>query len=134
MLIQSIDFKVITDGRGSLISLEGGSKDVPFEIQRVYYIFGVGEGIVRGAHAHKQLRQVVVCLAGQCRMVLDNGLGIKEELILNNPSRGLLINNMTWREMHDFSPDCVLMVLADSHYDEGDYYRNYADFLQAAGA
>jgi dTDP-4-dehydrorhamnose 3,5-epimerase-like enzyme len=134
MLIQTVDFKVITDGRGSLISLEGGSADVPFDIQRVYYIFGVGEGVVRGAHAHKRLRQVVVCMSGSCRMVLDNGLGVKEDIVLDTPTRGLLISSMTWREMHDFSPDCVLVVLADSHYDESDYYRHYDDFLRAAQA
>ena len=134
MLIHTVDFKVLSDGRGSLISLEGGSADVPFDIQRVYYIFGVGEGVVRGAHAHKRLRQVVVCMSGRCRMVLDNGLGIKEDIVLDTPTRGLLISSMTWREMHDFTSDCVLVVLADSHYDESDYYRNYDDFVRAAHA
>ena len=71
-------------------------------------------------------------MSGSCRMLLDNGLGVKEEIVLDTPTRGLLISSMTWREMHNFTPDCVLVVLADSHYDESDYYRNYDDFLHAA--
>ena len=112
MLIQTFDFKIISDGRGSLIALEGDSVNVPFAIQRMYYVFGVEAGTKRGAHAHKQLRQLAVCVSGACRMTLDNGLGETAEVMLDSPSKGLLIERMMWHEMSDFSPDCVLAVLA----------------------
>ena len=134
MLIQTFDFKIISDGRGSLIALEGDSVNVPFAIQRMYYVFGVEAGPKRGAHAHKQLRQLAVCVSGACRMTLDNGLGETAEVMLDSPNKGLLIERMMWHEMSDFSPDCVLAVLADDHYNESDYYRNYEDFLRAAQA
>lgn len=122
-LAQWVEFPPLGDERGSLVALEGG-KSVPFEIKRAYYIFGTKEGVARGFHAHRNLQQLAVCVTGKCRMVLDNGK-IREEVWLNSPTRGLLIGNMLWREMHDFSPDCVLLVLASEHYDETDYIRNY---------
>lgn len=122
-----IDFPPLGDERGSLVALETG-KAVPFPIKRVYYIFGTKEGVSRGFHAHRQLQQVAVCVTGKCRMVLDNGKK-KEEAWLDSPTKGILIQDMVWREMHDFSPDCVLLVLASENYDECDYIRNYQDFL-----
>ena len=86
--------------------------------------------VSRGFHAHKNLRQVAVCVAGSCRFILDDGTK-KEEVVLNSPATGLLIQGIVWREMHDFSSDCVLMVLADKYYDESDYIRKYDDFLGA---
>ncbi|TWI76914.1 WxcM-like protein [Desulfobotulus alkaliphilus] len=126
-LLNWIDFAVRGDARGSLVAIEGG-KNIPFEIKRVYYIFETKEGVARGFHAHKSLQQVAVCVRGKCRMILDNGR-VREEAWLDSPSKGLFIGNMIWREMHDFSPDCVLMVLASEFYDEGDYIRDYDTFL-----
>ena len=126
-LFHWIDFSPLGDERGSLVALEAGST-VPFPIKRVYYIFGTKEGVSRGFHAHRQLQQVAVCVTGKCRMVLDNGKK-REEAWLDSPTKGVLIQDMVWREMHDFSPDCVLLVLASEHYDECDYIRNYQDFL-----
>lgn len=126
-LINIIDFPALGDERGSLVALEA-QKTVPFDIKRVYYIFETVKGVSRGYHAHKELRQVAVCVTGKCRMVLDDGL-TREEIWLDCPTKGLLISNMIWREMHDFSPDCVLLVLASEHYDEADYIRNYEEFL-----
>lgn len=100
---------------------------VPFDIKRVYYIFGTQPGISRGFHAHKKLQQVAVCVTGKCRMVLDDGQR-REEVWLDSPTKGLLIGDLFWREMHDFSPDCVLLVLASDHYDETDYIRSYDSF------
>lgn len=128
-LIKTIDFTPLGDDRGSLVALEG-SRNIPFDIKRVYYIFGTKEGVARGFHAHKGLKQVAVCVSGHCRFFLDDGRR-KEEVILDSPTKGLLIEDMIWREMHDFSPDCVLMVLADQHYDESDYIRDYQEFLNA---
>ncbi|EML9905080.1 MULTISPECIES: FdtA/QdtA family cupin domain-containing protein [Morganella] len=128
-LINLIEFKTLGDDRGSLISLEQ-NKNIPFEIKRIYYIFGTKENVSRGFHAHRNLQQVAVCLSGSCRFVLDNGEK-REDIILNSPDKGLYISNYMWREMHDFSPDCVLIVLASDFYLESDYIRNYDDFMMA---
>jgi len=128
-LIKTINFQPLGDERGSLVALEG-NKSVPFDIKRVYYIFGTKEGVSRGFHAHLNLKQVAVCVTGSCRFVLDNGKQ-REEVVLDKSTIGLLINDLTWREMYDFSPDCVLMVLASEHYDESDYIRDYQEFLKA---
>lgn len=120
------------DERGSLVTLEG-TKSVPFNIKRVYYIFGTKEGISRGFHAHLNLKQVAVCVKGSCQFVLDNGKQ-RQEVILDSPTKGLLIEDLTWREMFNFSPDCVLLVLASEYYDELDYIRNYDEFLEITNA
>jgi dTDP-4-dehydrorhamnose 3,5-epimerase-like enzyme len=124
-----IPLKVMGDDRGSLVAIES-EKDVPFSIERVYYIFGTKEGVERGAHAHKNLRQLAIAVRGSCTMVLDDGRE-KTEYLLNDPTQGLLIGSMIWRVMKDFTEDCVLLVFADSHYSENDYLRNYNDFLKA---
>lgn len=126
-LINLIEFPILGDERGSLISLEA-TKNIPFEIKRVYYIFGANDQ-PRGFHAHKELQQVIIAVAGKCRLVLDNGFK-KEEVWLDSPNKGLVIQSNLWREMHDFSSDCVLLVLASEHYDESDYIRNYGKFLK----
>ena len=128
-LIKTINFQPLGDERGSLVALEG-NKSVPFDIKRVYYIFGTKEGVSRGFHAHRNLKQVVVCVTGSCRFVLDNGKS-REEIILDSAATGLVIEDLTWREMHDFSQDCVLLVLASEYYDEADYIRDYQKFLKA---
>ena len=128
-LINIINFKSLGDERGSLVALEGG-KSVPFDIKRVYYIFGTREGVSRGFHAHRSLKQVAICVAGSCRFILDDGK-FREEILLEKSSVGLLIEGLTWREMYDFSPDCVLIVLASEYYDEADYIRDYRTFLTA---
>ena len=128
MKINILDFKILGDDRGSLISIEQ-SKNIPFDIKRVYYIFNTKENVERGFHAHKELKQVAVCISGSCDFLLDNGKQ-KERLLLDSQNKGLLINNMIWHEMYNFSNDCVLMVLADDFYDESDYIRNYDEFLK----
>ena len=129
-LIKIISFNPLGDERGSLVALES-NKSVPFDIKRVYYIFGTKEGVSRGFHAHRNLKQVAVCVTGSCRFVLDNGKQ-KEEIILDSPLKGLVIGKMIWREMYDFSGDCVLLLLASEYYDEADYIRDYQKFLKAA--
>jgi len=131
-LIKTVSFKPLGDERGSLVALEG-MKSLPFDIKRVYYIFGTKDNVVRGFHAHVNLKQVAVCVIGSCRFILDDG-SHKEEIILDSPTTGLVIEDMVWREMYDFSPDCVLMVLADQYYDELDYIRNYDDFKEKVNA
>ncbi|WP_138435153.1 sugar 3,4-ketoisomerase [Marinobacter shengliensis] len=131
-LVKWIDFPSLADSRGSLVAVEmGQDKAVPFGIKRVYYIYHTEQGVSRGYHAHKQLKQVAICLAGKCRMVLDDGTD-REEAWLDRPTKGLVIGDMVWREMHDFSKDCVLLVLASEHYDESDYIRDYETFQKMA--
>ena len=105
---------------------------MPFEVKRVYYIFGTQSGVIRGRHAHRNLTQVAVCVHGACTFALDNGRGGRCEIRLDRPTRGLLIESMTWREMADFSSDCVLMILANRNYDPNDYLFDYAKFCEAA--
>ncbi|MFK3977016.1 sugar 3,4-ketoisomerase [Shewanella vesiculosa] len=126
MNIKFIQFQSHGDNRGSLVSLEQ-NKNIPFDIKRVYYLFSTKNGVRRGFHAHKKLKQLAVVLKGSCRFLLDDGIE-KIELLLDNPSQGLYIESFIWREMFDFSEDCVLMVLADSIYDEEDYIRDYEEF------
>lgn len=126
-LVKIVNFNSLGDNRGQLISFEG-NKNIPFEIKRVYCIYATKSDVVRGLHAHKTLKQVAIALSGSCRFVLDNGM-TREEQILNSPTQGLLIDSCLWREMHDFSDDCVLMILASDHYDEADYIRDYQVFL-----
>lgn len=115
------------DERGQLVSLEE-HKDIPFEIKRVYYMYDTGKGVHRGFHAHKQLEQILVCIHGNCKILLDNGQD-KKIVPLEKPYEGLYIAHDMWREMYDFSPDAVLMVLASLPYDESDYIRDYNEFL-----
>ena len=128
MKLNIINFKSLGDERGLLISLEQ-NRNIPFEIKRINYIFKTKRDVIRGYHAHKNLKQVAVCISGTCKFLLDNGKK-KINVLLDSPSKGLLIDEMIWHEMYDFSEDCVLMVLADDFYDESDYIRDYNDFLK----
>ena len=123
-----VSFKTLGDDRGSLIAIEEGY-NAPFDIKRVYYIFDTKKGVERGFHAHINLKQIAISVKGSCTFVLDNGK-IKEEIELTNPNQGLFIEGLIWREMKDFSEDCVLVVLASEHYDESDYIRDYDKFLE----
>ena len=126
MQINIIPLQTHGDGRGSLIALEEG-KNIPFVVKRVYYLFKTKDGVRRGFHAHKSLKQVAIAVCGSCRFLLDDG-DERVEVLLDNPAQGLLIESFMWREMYDFSEDCVLMVLADQLYDESDYIRDYEAF------
>ena len=123
---KKLTFLTKGDERGNLIAIEE-NKNIPFEIKRVYYIFDTKDGVRRGFHAHKNLEQVLVCVNGSCEILLDDG---KEKSItkLENRNEGLFIEKLVWREMFNFSADCVLMVLASDYYDEKDYIRDYNEF------
>lgn len=127
-LIQLIDLPNFGDQRGELVAIES-NQSIPFEIKRLYYIFNT-KNQSRGFHAHINLKQVAICLKGSCRFVLDNGHS-RKDIILNSPTQGVYIESLTWREMHDFSDDCVLLVLASEHYDESDYILDYQHFLRS---
>lgn len=128
MDVKLIPLQAHGDDRGSLIALEE-EHNIPFQIKRVYYMFNTKKEVRRGFHAHKRLKQVAIAVRGSCRFVLDDGTE-RVELLLDNPAQGLLIDSCIWREMYDFSEDCVLMVLADCLYDESDYVRDYEKFLE----
>lgn len=117
------------DERGQLVALEE-FKDIPFEIKRVYYMYDTKEGVHRGFHAHKSLEQILICIHGSCKILLDNGKE-KKVVSLEKPYEGLYISNDMWREMFDFSKDAVLLVLASNYYDEEDYIRDYDVFLKS---
>lgn len=123
-----ICFQKHGDSRGMLVALEEG-KEVPFTVKRVYYMYDTLEGVRRGFHAHKSLKQILICIHGSCKIHLDDGRETVE-VLLNKPEEGLLISNDIWREMYDFSSDAVLMVLASDYYKESDYIRNYDAFLE----
>ncbi|UUA71420.1 sugar 3,4-ketoisomerase [Cellvibrio sp. QJXJ] len=127
-LLKHIDLNSLGDERGQLTILEA-QKNIPFSVKRVYYLTNMKHDVPRGFHAHKELEQVAVCVAGKCRMLLDNGQA-KEDVWLDAPNKAIRIEPMVWHEMHDFSENCVLLVLASEHYDESDYIRNYSDFIE----
>lgn len=127
MQIVKYRFKPHGDERGQLIALEE-MIDIPFLIRRVYYMYDTVEGVTRGYHAHKSLQQILVCVHGSCKIRLDDGKEV-QVVTLDRPNEGLYVSNVVWREMFDFSPDAVLMVLASDLYDEADYIRSYDEFL-----
>lgn len=122
-----LQFEEHGDSRGTLISLEQ-YKNIPFEIKRIYYMFDTKEGVRRGFHAHKALKQVLICTRGECKILLDDGRE-KDIIVLDSPNKGLYIEADMWREMYDFTEDAVLMVVASELYDEADYIRDYDEFL-----
>jgi dTDP-4-dehydrorhamnose 3,5-epimerase-like enzyme len=91
-------------------------------------MFDTVSGVRRGFHAHKCLKQMLICVHGSCKILLDDG-SEKQEVLLDKPNKGLIIESNIWREMFDFSEDAVLMVVASELYDESDYIRNYDDFI-----
>jgi hypothetical protein len=122
--------KVRSDARGSLAAVE--QADAGFPIERVYYIYGARPEAERGFHAHRELRQLAIAVAGSCTIDLDDGVR-RACVSLSDPATGLVIGSMVWRVMRDFSPDCVLLVLASAAYEEADYIRSYDEFLAASG-
>jgi dTDP-4-dehydrorhamnose 3,5-epimerase-like enzyme len=127
-----IDLPKISDPRGNLTFIEG-SRHVPFDIRRVYYLYDVPGGAERGGHAHKGLHQLIIGMSGSFDIVLDDGRD-KKRIHLSRSYYGLYVCPMIWREMDNFSSGSVCMVLASNLYDEEDYYRNYEDFIAALPA
>lgn len=119
--------RVAGDDRGSLIALQT-AHEVPFEIKRVYLVYDTQPGVERGFHAHKALEQWAVCVSGSCTFVVDDG-ETRREVVLDSAEKGLHIGPAIWREMRDFSPGAVLMVIASTHYETEDYIRGYDEFL-----
>ncbi|WP_155834462.1 sugar 3,4-ketoisomerase [Butyrivibrio sp. FC2001] len=131
-----MQFRDIVDKRnderpmGHLTPIEA-LEDVPFEVKRIYYITRVPENTIRGFHAHKNLEQVLLCLNGSVKVNVSDPYK-KEMFVLDDPSKGLYIGPGLWREMFDFSPGSVLLVLASEHYSEDDYIRDYRTYTEYA--
>lgn len=123
-----IELPRITDPRGNLTVAEA-SKNIPFDIKRVYWLYDVPGGECRGGHAHKQIKEILIAVSGSFHVTLDTGKE-KQTFLLNHPYQGLLIDTKTWRTLDDFSSGAVCVVLASDFYDENDYIYDYNDFLQ----
>ena len=128
MITKLEEFKVLGDHRGQLVALEA-NRQIPFDVKRVFYIYGTQEGVPRGNHSHYKTKQFLVAVNGSCKVTLDNGKE-KETFDLNKPNLGLFQDALIWGSMHDFSNDCVLMVLANEYYDASDYITDYDKFLK----
>ena len=123
-----INLPKISDPRGNLTFVESGNQ-IPFDIQRVYYLYDVPGGSERGGHAHKGLHQLIIAMSGSFDVVLDDGKE-KKRVHLSRSYSGLYVCPMIWRELDNFSSGSVCMVLASNKYDEEDYYRDYAEFMR----
>lgn len=128
-LAKFIDLPVVADPRGNLCFIES-SRHIPFEIQRVYYLYDVPSQSTRAGHAHVALHQVLIAVSGAFDVRLHNGL-VEERVTLNRPNSGLYIGPMVWRDIDNFSSGAVCLALASSHYDEDDYIRDFDTFLRA---
>ena len=124
-----LEFDEFGDERGSLVVAEGGGQDIPFEIKRVFYMYGSDPTIVRGQHANRKTEFVLINVSGTSKVKVDNG---EEQAVieLNRPRMGLYLKTMLWKDMYDFSSDSVLLVLASEHYDGGEYIRDYEEYLK----
>ena len=127
--IRMLEFSQHGDERGRLVVVEG-LKDVPFEIKRMFYIYGSDANVVRGCHANRKSEFVFINVAGHSKVRIDDGRGNKAEFSINRPHTGLYMPRMIWKEMYDFSPDSVLLVLSNEAYDPDEYIREYDAFVK----
>lgn len=126
-----LQFADLGDERGKLVVIEGG-KDIPFDIKRVFYMYGSDPTIIRGQHANRESEFVLINVAGKSKVKIKDG---REELVieLNKPMMGVYLPQMVWKDMYDFSLDSVLLVLSNTHYDGKEYIRNYDEYLRIIG-
>ena len=117
-----------SDRKGNITVVENG-KTIPFEVKRTYYLYDVPGGGSRGAHAHKELRQLIIAAGGSFDVTLDDG-NVKRTVVLNRPYQGLLVVPGIWRDLNNFSAGAVCLVLASERYDENDDIRNYQEYLK----
>ena len=127
--VQMLEFQQRGDERGHLVIAEGGI-DVPFEIKRVFYIYGSDKDVVRGQHANRKTEFVLINVAGTSKVKVKDGEGNEAIFCLNRPHTGIYLPNMVWKDMSDFSEDSVLLVLASTHYDPEEYIRDYDEFVK----
>ena len=128
MNIQWTDIKTVSNVSGNLSIIESGI-DLPFEIKRIYYIWNTHNGLPRGSHAHKELHQAFIAVNGSCELVFKDSIE-EQRFLMNDASKCLVVSPGYWRDIENFSEDCVLMVLASDHYDENDYIRDYEEYCR----
>ena len=124
-----IYFKDLGDERGDLVVIEGEGMDIPFDIKRVFYMYGSDSTVVRGQHANRETEFLLVNVGGSSKVRVDNGRE-SEVIVLDKPGKGLYLPPMLWKDMYDFSPDSILLVLASRHYDGKEYIRDYQEYLK----
>lgn len=127
--VKMLEFDEKGDERGNLVVIEG-NLDIPFEIRRIFYIYGSDNEVVRGSHANKNSEFVLVNVAGKSKVKIKDGKGNEIVYHLNRPKTGLYIPTMVWKEMYDFSEDSVLLCLSNEHYDGGEYIRDYDEYIK----
>ncbi len=128
-----IDLQQIVDERDGILSIAEGMKNIPFDIKRIYYIYGLSyPKAQRGYHAHKELEQVLFCLSGSCKLFLDDGTN-KQYFYLTDPNRGMYVGPKVWLQLFEFSNDCIIIVFASDYFEEADYIRDYEEFIKFLG-
>ena len=128
-MAQMLEFTVKGDDRGHLVVVESMT-DVPFEIKRIFYIYGSDSDVIRGQHANRESEFVLINVAGSSKVRVSDGKGNEAIYSLNRPHTGIYLPNMIWKDMYDFSKDSVLLCLASEHYDPDEYIRNYDEFIK----
>jgi len=127
-----IKFRDLGDERGNLVVIEGDGMDIPFDIKRVFYIYGSDSTVVRGQHANRESEFLMVNVSGTSKVRVTNG--VEEDIIeLNEPGMGLYLPKMLWKDMYDFSADSVLVVMSNMHYNGAEYIRDYEEYLREMG-
>lgn len=127
--VKMLEFPQYGDERGHLVVAEGG-QDVPFDIKRVFYIYGSAVDVVRGKHANRRTEFVLINVAGKSKVKVRDGEGNEAIYCLNRPHTGIYLPTMVWKDMYDFSEDSVLLVLASEHFDDSEYIRDYNQFMK----
>lgn len=126
---QMLEFPQNGDERGHLVIVEG-NQDIPFDIKRIFYIYGSDPSVVRGQHANRKTEFILINVSGQCKVQVKDGKGNEAIFLLNRPHTGIYLPKMMWKDMYDFSTDSVLLCLASEHYDSAEYIREYEDYLK----
>lgn len=127
--VKMIEFQQRGDARGTLVVIEG-QEDVPFDVKRIFYIFGSDKEVIRGQHANRRSQFALINVTGSSKVRVRDGKGNEAIFILNRPHTGVYLPEMVWKDMYDFSEDSVLLVLSSEHYDPQEYIRNYDEFVE----
>lgn len=125
-----IDLSEHGDERGKMVVIDGKDKIIPFTMKRIFYSYATASDGIRGKHANRNSEFVIVCMNGECKVLVKDGKKNEQEYFLSNPAKGLYIPKMLWKEMYDFSPDCVLMCIASEYYDADEYIYDYDEYLE----
>jgi len=127
--VRILFFQECGDDRGKLVIAEGG-RDIPFDMKRIFYIYGTEENVIRGQHANRKSKFVLINVSGTSKVLVKDGKGNERVISLDRPHMGVYLPEMIWKDMYDFSKDSVLLVLSSEHYDPEEYIRDYEDFVR----